>query len=115
MYASQYGHRNVVNMLIQYGANVKTVTKVLWSYVTVHWRYQDGVSVLMVASSHDHCDIVKILHEAGSELDRQANDGMTALMFACDNSSFAVAKYLLQENCSLHLRNKVVLTFFNLL
>ena len=65
----------------------------------------------MLASLHNHYDIVKILHKAGSDLDKQAKCGTTALMFACYNSSYAVVEYLIQQNCSLHLRNKVFRPF----
>ncbi|HTM02482.1 MAG TPA: ankyrin repeat domain-containing protein [Vicinamibacterales bacterium] len=56
-----------------------------------------GMTALLLASRDGHLDAVKLLVEAGAEVDRADPNGMTPLLMALTNGQIAVAKFLLEH------------------
>ena len=75
--AAHGGHLEVVNFLIDNGANISTVN-------SVH------LTALQIAAEKGHAEVVKTLYEAGAVPDQ------TALHHAAANNKLEVVKYLLQ-------------------
>lgn len=69
MHAAVYGHVEVVNLLIEEGANIHHVNPI------------SGKTPLMYASRKGHLEIVELLLSKGVALDVQDKKGMTALMW----------------------------------
>ena len=75
--AADGGHLEVVNFLIDNGANISTVNGV-------------HLTALQIAAEKGHAEVVKTLYEAGAVPDQ------TALHHAAANNKLEVVKYLLQ-------------------
>ena len=75
--AAHGGHLEVVNFLIDNGANISTVNGV-------------HLTALQIAAEKGHAEVVKTLYEAGAVPDQ------TALHHAAANNKLEVVKYLLQ-------------------
>ena len=75
--AAHGGHLEVVNFLIDSGANISTVNGV-------------HLTALQIAAEKGHAEVVKTLYEAGAVPDQ------TALHHAAANNKLEVVKYLLQ-------------------
>ncbi|KAF8791721.1 KN motif and ankyrin repeat domain-containing [Argiope bruennichi] len=58
---------------------------------------QNGQTALMLAVSHGKKDIVKMLLEAGAEVNLQDKDGSTALMCAAEHGHIEIVKILLSH------------------
>lgn len=85
MFASFAGHTDVVELLLQTGANANA-------------RSPSGWTSLMTASQWGHAEIVKLLLQSKAEVDGTSDDQrLTALMLACRNANYAVAEILLSE------------------
>ena len=56
---------------------------------------QAGQTALMLAVSHGRLDMVKMLLEAGADINTQDDDGSTALMCACEHGHVDIVKVLL--------------------
>ena len=86
--ASEMGHIDIVKLLIEEGADVNAMTvEAHWVGTTIFGRSYDkwtigGYTALMVASEMGHTGIVKLLIEAGADVNAQADDGYTALRAA---------------------------------
>ena len=61
----------------------------------------------MIASLKNHVDVVRVLYEAGADLDAVLSDGRTALMFASSNNSVSAAQYLIDHNCAINAQDQV--------
>ena len=66
IYASYYGHKNIVESLIKYGASIDL--KNIWNW-----------TALIAAVYADNCEIVDILIAAGADVNAQAKNGNSAL------------------------------------
>eukprot|EP01087_Luapelamoeba_hula_P015003 TRINITY_DN4450_c1_g1_i1.p1 TRINITY_DN4450_c1_g1~~TRINITY_DN4450_c1_g1_i1.p1 ORF type:complete len:653 (+),score=142.19 TRINITY_DN4450_c1_g1_i1:134-2092(+) len=86
--ASQFGHLEIVQVLIEAGANVNT-TRVT------------GATPLMISILYGHTDIAKALLDAGALLDAVANDGLTPLLAAASRGNSKVLAHLLNLGLSL--------------
>lgn len=65
--------------------DVRGVRESLDSGIDVNVTYDDeGVSALMQAAAGSHAELVKVLLEAGAEVDARTSDGMTAFLIAVD-------------------------------
>lgn len=58
---------------------------------------QAGQTALMLAVSHGRLDMVKMLLEAGADVNIQDEDGSTALMCACEHGHTDIVKILLSH------------------
>ena len=62
----------------------------------------------MLAASHGRLDTVKLLLEAGADINIQDEDGSTSLMCASEHGHGEIVKYLLtQVECDPHLTDNV--------
>ncbi len=68
-YAAQYGHKEIVQLLISKGANVKAKT-------------DDGRTPLHSAAAKEHKDIAELLIEKGADVNAKSNKGKTPLHWA---------------------------------
>lgn len=64
----------------------------------------------MLASSHGKLEIVKLLLEAGADINIQDDDGSTSLMCASEHGHISVVKFLLaQSDCDAGIMDNVCL------
>ena len=71
--ASYHGHKKLITLLFEYGAQVD-------------WQSKDRRTALMVASQNRHTEVVELLYEHyGAKVDLQNNNGWTALIVASLN------------------------------
>ncbi|XP_069694060.1 KN motif and ankyrin repeat domain-containing protein 1-like isoform X2 [Periplaneta americana] len=77
-------HRQVIRRLFQL-ADVNVRAK------------QHGQTALMLAVSHGRLDMVRLLVEAGADMNIQDEDGSTALMCAAEHGHTAIVKHLLSQ------------------
>eukprot|EP00061_Rhincodon_typus_P012588 g38422.t1 len=75
----------------------------------------DGASPLMIAAMTGQLDLVQLLSERNSDIDKQDGvHGWTALMQATYHGSKDVVKYLLNQGADVNLRAKNGVTAFDL-
>ena len=93
MYASDYGHEQIVEMLLQRGA-------------TVDLQHNHGQSALSLAANKGREPIVEKLLQRGAAVDLQASNGFTALMYPAIFGHPTTVRRLLQAGASMGLRDK---------
>ncbi|GAB6032886.1 hypothetical protein CHUAL_012084 [Chamberlinius hualienensis] len=65
---------------------------------------EHGQTALILAASHGKVDMVRILHDAGADVNIQDKDGSSALMCASEHGHINVVRYLLaQPECQPNL------------
>ncbi|VDI33397.1 Hypothetical predicted protein [Mytilus galloprovincialis] len=84
MIASEHGHKEIVRMLLDRGADLKTID-----------RY--GRSPLMKACTHGHIGIVKILLDRGADCNKCDSSGQSPVMIACEHGYTEIVKFLLND------------------
>ena len=94
MMASDKGHTDVVQLLLERGAQVDLQNNV-------------GLTALIWASDKGHTDIVKLLLERGAQIDLQNNDEWTALMMASSCGQTEIVKLLLERGAQVDLQDNV--------
>ncbi|CAG2234021.1 unnamed protein product [Mytilus edulis] len=62
---------------------------------------KDGWSVLHVACSNGHKDVVELLMDVGMNANDTSNNGSTSLYIACQGGHYDIVKYFLDLNCQL--------------
>ena len=128
MLASEDGHIELIDKLLQHGASVDLQNKVSCSssnHFALQLLHQDGLSSLMVASCSGHVEVVDKLLQHGASVDLQdqvelhllcktsifatiiTQDGWNSLIFASYNGHVKVVDKLLQHGASVDLQNKV--------
>jgi putative CocE/NonD family hydrolase len=68
-YAVRFGHKNVTEVLIANGADIKAKDK--WGYQPIHW-----------AAHHDRPDVVELLISKGADINAKTSLGQTPLQLA---------------------------------
>ena len=86
--ASYNGYYDIVDYLIQKGANV-------------HLRNGNNNNALINASMSGHADEAKLLLDSGAKINARGNSGKTALHFAAQNRHPEVVKLLVDNNCCI--------------
>lgn len=86
------GNLKMVNLLIEYGANVHFATE------------NEGLTLLHFAAMANSKEIVTILLEHGCNVDSLCHDDKTPLHEACLNCNFDVAQVLLERGANAHHR-----------
>lgn len=69
---------------------------------------QHGQTALMLGASHGRFDTIRLLLEAGADINIQDEDGSTALMCAAEHGHMKIVKYLLAHpDCNPHITDNV--------
>ncbi|CAI8021413.1 Ankyrin repeat and KH domain-containing protein 1 [Geodia barretti] len=93
MAASQEGHVEVVDKLLQHGA-------------TVDLQKEGGLSPLMMCCEQGDSEMTKLLLDSQANPNlQQSNTGYTALMFACNGGHLATVKVLMEHGADPLIRN----------
>ena len=71
----------------------------------IYSKDQDGSTLLHVAVSNDHIDIVKYLVSQGADVDSQDSEGDTPLHLAASSGLLEIAKYLVSKGANVNARN----------
>ena len=91
--ASAYGKAQVVNYLLNQGANVRAKTS-------------QGTNSFRLAAEKGHLNIVKLLHiKDSSILERKDKKGRTALIWASMKGHLDVVKFLVQNGADKNVRS----------
>lgn len=85
---------SLLELLIERGADVNPVTN-------VHKE-----TALMIASSRNHIDSVKLLLDNGAEPDKKDFLGATALMDACKKGNMEIVEILIESGADITLKDK---------
>jgi ankyrin repeat protein len=93
--ASQNGHANVVELLIENNAELNAK------------RTTDNRTALWMAAQNGHTDVAKLLIENGADLDIKATDNSTALMPASQNGHTEIVKLLCEWGSDMNLNTMV--------
>ncbi|KAK7428976.1 hypothetical protein QQZ08_004488 [Neonectria magnoliae] len=122
MVASYYGHRAVVKLLLEKGAEIEAKdsehgrTPLSWAARNGHEaivklllekganfksKDEDGTTPLSLAAGDGHEAIVKLLLEKGADVESEAEDGETPLWQATKNGHEAVVKLLLEQGADV--------------
>jgi len=102
MVATQKGHRDIVQFLIENGAdvNVRTTGDI------------EGVTALMIASGRGYLDIVKFLVENGADVnaavtaDEVEGGTATAIMIASQEGHLDIVKFLAEKGADVNATNR---------
>jgi len=94
-WASEHGHKNVVELLIAEGADVNAVNG---------GRFMEQTA-LHIAVSYGHDDIVEILLANGADVNARTYSGKTALEMAAKKGHVKIAE-LLREHGAVMLRER---------
>lgn len=92
MRASQEGHADVVELLLQHDCSVNR-------------RNDERMSALMLCSQRGHTKVVKMLIKAGAEIDVVTNQNSTALMLAVKRRHLDTAKMLVASGAELKIKD----------
>jgi len=92
MYAARQGHRDMTDLLIQYGANRNAVDRL-------------GCTPLIYAVIGGHAIIGRTLILAGARVNHQDNNGSTALMLASERGELMMVEDLVMAGANVNLRD----------
>ncbi len=93
MRASQEGHVEISNLLIQANGDVNK-------------KNLEGMNALMLASQRGHHIVAMLLIKAGAVMDEQtAQQGNTALMLACKRDHEEVVNVLVSMGADIYMRD----------
>ena len=94
IYASENGHIEIVEVLLDNGADVNAYNNY-------------GNTALMMASENGHIEIVEMLLKKGADLDAKNNDGETALKTASEKGHEEVVEMLLDNGADVKTLEEV--------
>jgi ankyrin repeat protein len=92
-FAAEYGHVEVVKILLEKGANIGA-------------QNQNGYTPLHFAAEYGHVEVVKILLEKGANIEAQNQNAYTTLHFAAEKGNFAVIKILLEKVADIEAKSQ---------
>lgn len=104
MWAAAEGHTEAVKMLLAHGALINAKSKV-FDFTALRPKAgsvgmnfpRGGFTALLFAARQGHFDAVKVLTEAGAEVNLPEPDGTTATLMAIINFHYDIAAYLLEH------------------
>ena len=60
----------------------------------------------MEAVSGGRFDIVRMLSDAGADINKQSKNGLTAVMWAAKMGNLEIVRFLIEVGANIHLKNK---------
>jgi ankyrin repeat protein len=108
MWAAEGAHPQIVQLLIDHGADVTARAAAndwgaqITSEPRAQYRPTGGLTPLLFAARSGCAQCVRAIVAAGEHVDRPTPDGVTALMLAIDNYEFDTAMALLDEGANPH-------------
>ena len=99
-YAAEKGHTEIVNLLIDEGANIKDSDK-------------DGRTPLSYAAEEGHTEIVNRLIEAGVNIKYGDKDGRTSLLYAVEKGHTVIAQKLIEEGADVNTKDEDGMTILS--
>lgn len=123
--ASDGGHKNIVEFLLKYGADVNkaSIRNETPLYLAAHKGYativdlllkrranintadENGLSPLHMATAANHAEIVKMLLEHGADVNASDNQGKTPLYVAAKWNMTDIVKILLTHGATLNMKS----------
>ena len=93
-FAARCGHKSIVEMLIDKGANINHAKN-------------NGVTPLFIAAENGHKDIVEIFINKGTDINRAQYQGATPLLIAAENGHNDIVKMLIENGADInHAQNQ---------
>lgn len=103
--AAIHGHGRIVQPLLQAGAHVEAATlgSRIRSYPVSTSGLVDveGVTPLIAAAEMGHFQVVRLLVDAGADVDRSDSSGFTALMGAARSGHAGMVKFIMEHGANL--------------
>ena len=93
IYAVQGGHREIVAILREFGADINKS------------KQPQGLSPLMLAAALNHSEILAQIIAAGANVNQVNQDGTPALMIATYKGHIAIAEQLLTAGARVNMRD----------
>lgn len=127
MFASEYGHLEVVRELCDRGADVNAAkttdgyTSLMWASLWGHLEVvrelcdrganinattDIGMTALMWASRYGRLEIVRELCVRGANVNAATNNGYTSLMIACEEGHIDVVRELCKRGADMNAKSK---------
>lgn len=93
MFACQKGIFEIVEVLIQFGADINK-------------QDEDGDSALTLSSSHKNTNIAKLLLNNGANVDHADKNGITPLIIACLSNRVEMVQLLIHHKANINLQDR---------
>ncbi len=90
--AAKSGHTDMVDRLLQEGANIEAKTR-------------SGQTALRVAAANDHTAIAQLLLKNGADIEAKTKSGQTALHVAAANGHTAIIRLLLDRGANINTKD----------
>jgi len=92
-----------LNEQVVYEGNVLFVKALIFAGADVHWM---GDFTLQRAASHDRADLVKVLLDAGANIEASDSNGWTSLYYAALHCCTDTVTVLLRAGANIHAPSK---------
>ena len=89
MYASRFGNLEIVQILLQNGANIDH-------------KGMYGKTPLMQACRYEYLDIVKLLLQNGANIHEKDDHNETSIFYACRVGNLEIVKFLLENGANIN-------------
>jgi ankyrin repeat protein len=109
MWAAGYGHPDLIDLLVDYGADINAASNVEeWErQVTAEprakWLPPGGMTPLLFAAREGCLDCIPVLVELGADVDQTTPDGISAVVSALINGHYDVAAALVRADIDPNL------------
>jgi len=109
MWAAGYGHPEMIELLVAYGADVNAVSSVEeWERQTTaepraKWLPPGGMTPLLFAAREGCLECVRVLVAAGADVDQTTPDGIGPILSALINGHYDVAAALVEAGTDPNL------------